>query len=65
MTNKEKKPYIVKCVVNLDASKEETVIVKTTKPHLACQKAEAELRNNGFFHAKAFSCEEMKGECDG
>lgn len=59
MAESKKKCFMVKCVVNMDASREETVLVKTTKPHLARQKAEAELRNNGFFHAKAFSCEEV------
>ena len=58
-TQKKKKAYIVKCNVNMDASREETVIVKTTKPHLAMQIAEAELRNNGYWHAKAFNCKEM------
>jgi hypothetical protein len=60
MTEKKKKCYIVKCEVNMDASTEETVIVKATKPHLACQKATAELRNNGFFHASVRSCKEME-----
>ena len=57
MADAKKKCYMVKCIVNMDASHEEMVLVKTTKPHLARQKAEAELRNNGFFHAKAFYCE--------
>ena len=61
MSEKKKKCYIVKCEVNMDASRYETVIVKTTKPHLARQKAEAELRNHGFFHARAVSCNEMEG----
>ena len=60
MTGTKKKTYIVKCMVNMCAEHEQTVIVKTTKPHLAAQKAEAELRNNGFFHAKAYSVEEME-----
>jgi hypothetical protein len=60
MSDKKKKTYIVKCIVNMCANHEETVIVKATKPHLAAQKAEAELRNNGFFHARAYSCEEME-----
>lgn len=55
-----KKCYIVKCEVNMDASHVETVLVKTTKPHLARQKAEAELRNCGFFHAKTISCKELE-----
>ena len=59
MADSKKKCFMVKCIVNMDASREEMVLVKTTKPHLARQKAEAELRNNGFFHAKAFSCEEV------
>ena len=59
MAEQKKKCFAVKCIVNMDASHEELVLVKTTKPHLACQKAEAELRNNGFFHAKAFSCKEV------
>ena len=58
-TQKKKNAYIVKCTVNMNASHEETVIVKTTKPHLAMQIAEAELRNNGYWHVKAFSCKEM------
>ena len=61
MSEKKKKCYIVKCEVNMDASHYETVIVKTTKPHLACQKAEAELKNNGFFHVIPVSCNEMGG----
>lgn len=60
MAEVKKKVYIVKCEVDMCAEHVETVIVKTTKPHLARQKAEAELRNNGHFHAKAFYCEEMK-----
>lgn len=55
----KQKAYIVKCMVNMCAEHEQTVIVKTTKPHLAAQKAEAELRNSGFFHAKAYSVKEM------
>lgn len=62
LTPKKKKGFIVKCTVNMDASKEETVIVKATKPHLACQKAEAALRNIGFFHVRAFSCTELGGD---
>ena len=54
-----KKCYMVKCIVNMDASHEELVLVKTSKPHLAIQKAESALRNAGFFHVKAFSCKEM------
>lgn len=61
MTMDKKKCFMVKCIVNMDASHEETVLVKATKPHLACQKAEAECRNHGFFHAKAFSCVELGG----
>ena len=60
MSEKKKKTYIVKCTVNMCANHEETVIVKETKPHLAAQKAAAELRNNGFFHARAFSVKEME-----
>lgn len=56
---KKKRAYMVKCIVNMGASQEETVIVKTTKPHLAVQIAEAELRNNGYWHAKAYSCKEV------
>lgn len=59
MGDKKKKCFMVKCIVDMDASEEETVLVRTTKPHLAIQKAEAELRNNGFFHAKAFYCKEI------
>lgn len=55
-----KKRYIVKCIVNMDSSHVETVVVKTTKPHLAMQKAEAELRNNGFFHSKSVLCKELE-----
>lgn len=59
MADEKKTCFMVKCIVNMDASHVETVLVKTTKPHLARQKAEAELRNNGFFHASAVSCEEV------
>ena len=57
---RRKKTYFVKCTVNMCANDERSVIVKATKPHLAMQKAEAECRNNGCFHAKAFYCNEMK-----
>lgn len=60
MTEK-KKAYIVRCMVNMCAENEQTVIVKTTKPHLAAQKAEVELRNNGYWHAKAYSVKEIGG----
>lgn len=56
----KKKTWFVKCEVNMDASHYEVVLVKATKPHLARQKAEAELRNKGFFHARAFYCKEME-----
>lgn len=56
---KKKKAYIVKCVVDMSANHVETVIVKTTKPHLAAQKAMSEMRNNGFFYASVISCEEI------
>lgn len=59
MKIQKKKAYLVKCTVNMDASHEEMVVVKTTKPHLAVQLAESELRNNGFFHAKAFTVVEL------
>jgi hypothetical protein len=59
MAEKKKKTYFVKCTVDLDASREQSVIVKATKPHIAIQKAEAELRNNGHFHARAFYCNEI------
>lgn len=59
-TQSNKKAFVVKCNVNMCANHTETVVVKTTKPHLAVQLAEAELRNNGFFHAKAFNCKEME-----
>ena len=59
MAEKKKKTYIVKCEVDMCANHEETVIVKATKPHIAMQKAEAELRNNGYFHARAFYCTEI------
>lgn len=62
MTMNKKKRFLVRCTVNMDARTDKVVIVKTTKPHLACQKAEAELRNNGFFHAKAYSCVELDGD---
>lgn len=55
----KKKAYIVKCVVNMSANHVETVIVKTTKPHLAAIKAMSEMRSNGFFHACVISCEEI------
>lgn len=60
MADTKKKAYIVKCNVNMCAENSQTVIVKTTKPHLAVQVAEAELRNNGYWHAKAYSCKEME-----
>ena len=60
MTEKKKKAYIVKCVVNMCAEHVETVIVKTTKMHLACQIAAAELRDRGFFHASVVSCKEIE-----
>ena len=60
MKEKKKKTYFVKCTVDLDASKEQSVIVKATNPHIAMQKAEAECRNVGHFQAKAFYCNEMK-----
>lgn len=58
-SEKKKKSYIVKCTVDMCANHEETVIVKTTKPHLAGQKATAELRNAGYFHASVVSCKEL------
>lgn len=60
MSEPKKKAWLVKCEVNMDASHVETVIVKTTKPHLARQMAEALLRDHGYFHAKAYYCEEVK-----
>ena len=65
MSEKKKKAYFVTCTVNMDASKEQSVIVKATKPHIAMKKAEAELRNNGFFYARAFYCNEMDGDGNG
>lgn len=58
----KKKAYIVKCVVNMSANRVETVIVKTTKPHLAASRAIVELLNSGFFHASVISCKEMEQE---
>lgn len=62
MREKKKKVYFVKCTVDMDASKERSVIVTATKPHIAIQKAEAVLRNNGHFHARAFYCNEIGGD---
>lgn len=61
-TGPKKKAWLVKCEVNMDASREETVIVKATKPHLARQIAEAEVRNHGYFHARAYYCKELTNE---
>ena len=58
MADPKKKCYIVRCQVNMDASREETVLVKATKPHIACQKAVGELIKQGFFHANVVSCKE-------
>lgn len=55
MKNAKKNSYLVKCVVNMDASHTEVVRVHTTKPHLAIMKAESTLLGKGFFHAKAFT----------
>lgn len=60
MSDTKKKTYFVKCIVNMDASHVECILVRATKPHLARSKAESELRNHGFFHAKAFYCNEME-----
>lgn len=53
MKKKTKKTYRVRCEVNMDASREATVVVVATKPELACRKAEQELRRQGFFYAWA------------
>ena len=58
MTEPKKKCYIVKCEVNMNASHVETVLLKATKPHIACEKAVGALIKNGFFHAKVISCKE-------
>lgn len=60
MPEKKKRAYWVKCTVNLEANRVEDVIVRTTKPHLARQKAEALLRDRGYFHVHAYYCEEVK-----
>lgn len=54
-----KKLYAVSCTVNHDASSNETVTVRTTKPDLACKKAEAILRDKGFSGVFAYSCKEV------
>lgn len=58
MGNPKKKCYIVRCQVNMDASREETVLVKATKPQIAYQKVVDELIKQGFFHARVVSCKE-------
>lgn len=60
MSERKKKTWLIKCEVNYNASHFETVVVMATKPHIAIQKAEAELNNSGFFGARAYSCEELK-----
>ena len=60
MAEPKKKCYIVRCQVNMDASREETVLVKATKPHIACSKAVGELIKRGFFHARVNSYEEVQ-----
>lgn len=55
MKNAKKNAYLVKCIVNMDASHYETVEVNTTKPHIAIVKAESMLLNRGYFHARAFT----------
>ena len=59
-TEKKKNVWICKVQVDLCAEHEVTVIVKTTKPHIARQLAESECYSKGFFQAKCISCEEMK-----
>lgn len=58
--NKKKKAYFVKCSIDDDEHKEQTVIVKAENPYIATQKAEAVCRNSGYFQAKAIYCNEME-----
>lgn len=60
MKETKKKAWLVKCEVNMDSNRNEVVVVKATKPHLASQKAEALLRDSGFFHARAYYCKEVQ-----
>lgn len=58
MGESKKKVWMVKCTVDMCADQEMTVLVKTTKRHLAEQLAIKEICRNGHFHAKPFYCEE-------
>ena len=59
MKKKTKKTYRVRCEVNMDASRDATVLVVATKPTLAYKKAEQELKRQGFFCVFVRDCEEV------
>ena len=54
------KEWLVKCEVNMDASKEVNIDVKANTERKAKIKAENECRNRGYFHVNIISCKEME-----
>lgn len=52
--------WFVKCEVNMGDKPPVTVLVRAEKPSQAMQLAEAECRNNGYWHARAFYCKELE-----
>ena len=56
MGKAKKKNFTVTCEVNLDATKIETVEVRSTKAHIAVKQAEDKLKARGFFHVSVKSC---------
>lgn len=55
-----KKCWFVRCEVNMGEEQPVLLIIKAEKPGQAMQLAEAECRNNGYWHARAFHCKEVE-----
>lgn len=51
--------WLVKCEVNMDASKEVSVIVKANTERKAKIKATDKCYSEGYFHVNIVSCKEM------
>ena len=56
------KKWLVKCQVNMDASREVSVIVKANTERKAKAKAISECHHNKYFHVTVLSCKEMDKE---
>jgi hypothetical protein len=56
------KRWLVKCKVNMDASNEINVIVKSNNENKAKSIAVSKCYKKGYFHVDALSCKEVKNE---